>query len=307
MRRICSVFLAVAAVAVGSAAGLAPASAGEPPAEPPTPKIQVTDPGSQPRRALRLRATEGQQYRTLLTLRLGLEQEINGETMTAPIPPIRYELGVSVTDVSRNRVTSTFSIEALEAVDDGSVDPSVLEQIADELEPLAELEGEFTVNGRGAVVEADLDIPSDLDAAARASLEQFAQQLSTASIPLPRARVGLGATWTGTTSVRAGGIDSKLVYTYELVELDGDAYGVAIEYEQTAEPQDVELPGVADDIDARLEEFDVSGSGEMTGDLTSPFATSGTITASGDQVLTGEGDVVNQTLEFEVTIESGPE
>jgi len=291
---------------VGTTALIDPAAGGEPP---PTPEVEVTDVGTAPRRLLRLDMAKGDEFTTSFTLRVGLEQEVEGETRTAPIPPIRYDLASSVTKVNDvGRVTYTFTVEELEAVDDGTVEPSVLDQVADELEPLAGLEGEVTVTARGGLVAADIEIPSDLDAAVRASLQQFSQQISSLTIPYPRDRVGVGATWTATTALEAGGIDSDLVYTYELREFDGNAYVVGVEYEQTAEPQDVDLPGVPDDAGVRLEEFDVSGSGEMRGELTSPLSTSGTLSAAGDQVFTADDEEgeLRQSLSIDLVVESRP-
>jgi hypothetical protein len=302
MRRA-PVLLTLLLVLVGTTALADPAAGGEPP----PPDVEVTDVGTAPRRLLRLDVSKGDEFTTSFTLRFGLEQEIEGETRAAPIPPIRYELASSVTKVNDvGRVTYTFTVEELEAVDDGTVEPSVLDRVADELEDLAGLEGEVTVTARGVLVESDIEIPSGLDAAVRASLQQLSQQLSSLTIPYPRDRVGVGATWTATTALEAGGIDTDLVYSYELREFDGNAYVVGVGYEQTAEPQDVDLPGVPDDAGVRLEEFDVSGSGEMSGELTSPLSTSGTLSAAGDQVFTAddEAEELRQSLSIDLVIES---
>src|SRR5680860_1050928 len=107
------VLLSLLLLFVGTTALIDPAAAGEPP---PTPEVEVTDVGTGPRRLLRLDVTKGDEFDVSLTFRIGLDQEAEGETVSAPIPPIRYDLACSVTKVNDvGRVTYTFTVEELEA------------------------------------------------------------------------------------------------------------------------------------------------------------------------------------------------
>jgi hypothetical protein len=137
-------------------------------------------------------------------------------------------------------------------------------------------------------------------------MEQLSQQLASNTIPFPRPQVGVGAAWAATVKLDAGGIESEIVTRYELVELTGSRYVLDTSYEQTADPQDVDLPGAPRSADVTLEESDISGSGRLTGDL-NLIGGSGTITAAGQQVLTveagGESDEIRQSLSIEVEVD----
>lgn len=117
----------------------------------------------------------------------------------------------------------------------------------------------------------------------------------------------MGARWTVTTSLTVFGIDTQIVYEYELRELDGDRLVIDAAYEQTAEPQKVDLPGVPSGTDVRISSFAINGSGTITADLTSLVPITSMISASGDQVFTiedrGEEQELSQTVTLDVTAE----
>lgn len=157
------------------------------------------------------------------------------------------------------------------------------------------------------MLEADLDIPEDLDPTVEMLVDQLSQQVSNLSTPYPREALGVGARWTVTTSLTVFGIDTQIVYEYELRELDGDRLVIDAAYEQTAEPQKVDLPGVPSGTDVRISSFAINGSGTITADLTSLVPITSMISASGDQVFTiedrGEEQELSQTVTLDVTAE----
>ena len=65
--------------------------------------------------------------------------------------------------------------------------------------------------------------------------------------------------------------------TYELKELAGTRYVVAVGYEQTASSQEADSDGAPENAVVTVEEYLVTGAGDLTGDLAEILPASSTM------------------------------
>lgn len=141
MRRLALILISVTALVPAAAASARTvATGGE---KPPKPKIEVLDPGEEPRTKLRVDVAEGDEIALSLTLGTAIDQEIDGQSVPATaIPPIRQNIVIRVTDVTgRGRIAYEFEIEELEVVDSEDADPDVVDALEEELASLAGIAG----------------------------------------------------------------------------------------------------------------------------------------------------------------------
>ncbi len=273
--------------------------------------ITLEDPGAEPRQALRFQLEEGDASEAIMTMAMSTTMEADGEPLPGgDIPPIQITIRSEVTEVDdeAETITTRFSYADADIVDDGTVDPQMAEAMRQGLSVLDELSGTATINSRGEPVSSEFDIPDDLDPTSRQMLEQVSQQVDTLTVPLPEEEVGVGAIWRAETTSDIGGIETVLGVTYELKELDGTRYVLAVDYEQTASSQEADFEGAPEDAVVTVEEYLVTGAGDLTGDLAEILPASSTMVAGGDVVMHLEDDTesmeLRQRLDFDIRLES---
>lgn len=273
--------------------------------------ITLEDPGAEPRQALRLQLEEGDASEAIMTMAMSTTMEADGEPMPGgDIPPIQITIRSEVTEVDdeAETITTRFSYADADIVDDGTVDPQTAQAMREGLSVLDQLSGTATINSRGEPVTSEFDIPDDLDPTSLQMLEQVSQQVETLTVPLPEEEVGVGAIWRAATTSDLGGIETVLVVTYELKELDGTRYVLAVDYEQTASSQEADFEGAPEDAVVTVEEYLVTGAGEIIGDLRELLPASSTMAAGGDVVMHLADDTesmeLRQRLDFDIRLES---
>lgn len=297
----------------GAAATTTTASPGTTTTAPPAEEAAITveDPGAEPRQALRLQLREGDASEATMTMTMSTSMEANGQPVPAgAIPPIQITIRSEVVEIDdeAGTISTRFSYPRADIVDDGPVDPQTAQAMRSGLSVLEGLSGTATLTPRGKSVSSEFDVPDDVDPNSRQMLEQVSQQVETLTVPLPEEEVGVGAIWRVETSSSLGGIETVLQITYELRELEGTRYVLGVTYEQTAPPQEAELDGAPAGAVATVQEYLVTGGGEISGDLAQILPASSTMAAGGDVVLQlddgSERVELRQRLDFDIGLES---
>ncbi|MEO7836642.1 MAG: hypothetical protein ABIS21_03245 [Acidimicrobiales bacterium] len=277
------------------------------------PLVTLTEPGAEPRKRLRLALVEGSTLRAALTLKFGIELEADGKALpSTAVPALRVDLSATVAEVMDNGDARVgFAYERIEVVDDGTAAKEVIEQIrASGIDKLADVKGETTINPRGVAVDGSIDLPKDLPPALEQVVNQLSQQTGSLTVAFPEEAVGQGARWSATTDVDAGGIRAKLVLTYVLRELAGDGYVLDVSYDQSAGRQDADFPGLPAGTKVELQDLQLNGKGEITGNVASVFPIRSTLSAAGTAKLnvaseTEKGKLL-QRLAIDVMFETLP-
>ena len=134
------------------------------------------------------------------------------------------------------------------------------------LQPLTGMTGNLQLTDTGRLIDAHLDLPSDLDPTLRTMMGSVESQLQNLTIPFPDAAVGVGATWTATAEPELNGIEMRTVTHYELLERTSNGVVLSLRLEQTAPEQDADLPGMPAGSSAHVERMEMDGTGRLVYD-----------------------------------------
>jgi hypothetical protein len=77
---------------------------------------------------------------------------------------------------------------------------------------------------------------------------------------LPEDAVGEGARWRATTRLELAGIEVRETYTYTLARRDETGVELGVKHVQKARRGPADLPGIPDDVDVTITDYDVRGS-----------------------------------------------
>jgi Family of unknown function (DUF6263) len=296
--------LLVALVVMGAVASLGAVDAEARKAQAPSPpQVEVLDPGSAPREALRIAPAVGTSESVTMTMRLDIEQS-GVSDVSVNAPPIRAAISASIAGVTPSgdfQVPFTYpSFEVLKRKGSSAAERN---RIASALEPFDGVSGQLTLTPQGAVVDSTLDIPDDADADAAQLLRQLRDQFRDLSVPLPEEPIGVGGRWRSTTQLTANGIRARQTNEYRLKNRTGTSLELDVRGSQTARRQTVEAPG---GVTLRLERYKTTIRGSTTADLSRVLPVAGQVRGSGDQTFDvrtgGESGELTQHIDVRVTL-----
>lgn len=286
-----------------SEASSVPTPEGSSPASPSPPTdnvvVELVDPGAEPRHEMRFDPEVGTSTTVEMRMTMAMESTVDGQAApSVEIPPMVMGMTLTVDEVDPERLWLSYTYDrvSLDGPDPGGV--------ADVLASMEGLAGTITTTRRGAYLEGDLTAPPGIDPTVATMLDQFEQQMSSLTVPLPQEAVGVGAVWEATTGFEVNGVSTVNTMTYELRARDGDAYELGTEIDQQI------LPATTQNGDATLEilEGANSGAGTMTGTLRLPMATRAHSEIAGSMLLEvargGQTMQVEQSQQVEVEITS---
>jgi hypothetical protein len=250
------------------------------------PTVEVIDPGDEPRAPLRYVLTPA----TSTTSTQSIDQFIrqvgeDGFGNSNRAPTIDLGLRLDVLDVQPDGTARiTFAFTSVEADGNGSAaSEAQARAIESALADITEMTGETTITNRGVQLSGSLQIPEGFPDNVKALLEQFENQVASATPALPEEAVGVGARWRATTELTLGGITSQQRYEYTVESIDGGTAELSVKLLQTAKPQDFDPPGAPAGAEYRLLSLRTKGKGSVTLDPTAPIPPSAEIAAKGKQ------------------------
>jgi len=237
--------------------------------EPPVASSQppeLLDPGEAPLQELRVAYTEGDEAEVTFTSDLAVTQESEGRTQRLDSPPIRQSLTYTVGAVTDDGAELTIHIDAIEAVGKGTdLTDEELEGLDDELAPLVGLEATAVATPLGEIEDLVFDAPADLGKPLTTQLDALEEQLPAMGPALPSEPVGVGASWRTTSTTDVGGAEVQTVSTITVTAIADGTIEYTAAVRTSAEPQDLDLSGLADGTTARLVSSDLQGT--TTGSL----------------------------------------
>lgn len=263
-----------------AASAPAPAASGSaPPAASPKPKtskivggastrVELIEPGAEPRVALRYQYAEGRKERARLVSGSGLSMEIAGQKLELPaMPDLEMTATIEILELLGNgSARRRIAIDRVE-LSKGGLDPSMRGDVESALASLKGLKGRDVIDSRGFIHELRLE-RAKADPQLRQFLESMQQALGQMGAPFPEEPVGKGARWRIDTKVTQQGIDLRQTANYTLVELDGNKGRAKITLTQSAPAGAVNPPGLPPGVQAELLSLDSKGAGELAFDLT---------------------------------------
>ena len=257
---------------------------------------ELLDAGAEPRQALRVAYTEGQEATVTLTSDLQVEQRSEGRTQRLDSPPIVQTLAYRVGTVTDDGAQLTVEITDVAVKAKGTGLDDEVARLQDELDPLVGLQTTATATPLGEVRDVAFDVPDGLGAAATAQIEALDGQIEALGPSLPVEPVGVGARWRTSVASPAGGVRTTLASTVTLTGVDADGVAYTSDLTGTAAPQDLQLAGLPDGTTARLESSKLTGRATGTMRLDGVGLTFRT-TISGTQQLALTDDTGSTSLE----------
>ncbi|MBK6576873.1 MAG: hypothetical protein IPG17_11860 [Sandaracinaceae bacterium] len=226
--------------------------------------VQLLDPGSEPRVALRyatpLGAREAVMLTTRASTRVGMMGFGGGQSTPLPGTRVLVEVG-PIADAGADRLMVPFRFTAVDALPTEGVSAEEVTRTQRELQPLVGLEGFQLIDRQGVGTGVDLVIPPGTSPALAEQLQQLRRGLRDMFAPFPSEPVGLGAVWEVRTPVQSHGVAAEQITTYRLRARAGDEIGLDVQIAQTAPAQ--ALPDPQPGLRARLESLATTGSGTM--------------------------------------------
>ena len=236
---------------------------------PPGVVIKLIDPGSEPRKALRLHPKPGEKQTCQMIMKMAMAMKMmETNNLEIKLPPVAITMEASVKSVSADGDIAYTSTTTDATV--GSDEPGVMPQVAEAMKAsLANIKG-LTANGvissRGFNKGTDMKIPAGGDPQVRQVMDQMKDSFSKLSAPLPDEPIGPGAKWEVKMPLKSGGITMEQSATYQLVSLENDKVVLKTTLAQRAAPQKVENPSMPG-LKMDLSRLSGTGTGESTFDL----------------------------------------
>lgn len=219
-------------------------------------KVEVISRGAEPHAVVEYTLTEGQRQTATMTMRMSMAMTGGGQDFQVAIPAMVMDLALEVLEATDDRyvIRTDFVGVRLEAATPEQ------EQMAagmrGALDAMTGMSGTMTMSRQGEVIDFEMDIPDDIPAEMRTTIEQMNSGVEQMAAPFPPAGVGVGAKWRVPQTMETGQIKMEMVAEYHLVKLDGDTAELEYTYTQSAPQQTMQ--------GAELLELSGSGTGTVT-------------------------------------------
>jgi hypothetical protein len=224
------------------------------------PKVEVQAAGDEPLRSLRLHPAAGTRETLELSIGLRMAMRNGAQAMPAiPVPVTKTRLRAEIQAVDADGVmTVRHAADAVEVIPAPDTPPAVLQQVRANVEPLAGYRATMRMDGRGAVLGGEVELPRELPPMVRQTMQQMTESLGQLSAPLPAEALGPGARWSSIHEVRQNGMKLRQTGRYTLVSLEGEHATIEATIVQELLDPNVSAPGMMG-VTARVGEFSSSG------------------------------------------------
>jgi hypothetical protein len=261
---------AVPSVSASSAPVASASGASKAGSEAPGPKLELLDPGREPRSALRYKFKSGVTERVKLINGTTLALEVSGQKVpSAQMPDVELVAALKVLGVDPDgKARRELNVERVGLAETGTLDPSLREQLTGALDLIKELKARDQIDARGRLEVVKLSAGKKSNAMLAQLLEQMQQSFAQMGAPFPEEPIGIGARWTVSTLILQQGMRVNQVATYELTELGAGKGKTHIKLTQLAPRGPVKPPGLPMDVRAELLGMSAKGAGDMSFDLT---------------------------------------
>jgi hypothetical protein len=260
-----------------------------PTVQPTTPTIQpqqieLLNAGAEPRRELKFRPIANSQQN--ITMTMGMSMDILVADTPEPktsIPTMMIDVKSAIRRVDSNGdIHSRFTYGDVKAIADRDTPPAMLATMQKQLQNLKGIKIEMVISNSGTLISKNLILPKGIDSTVKQTLLQFDRSIDRIAVKLPTEKVGLGAKWRVNDSLQIDGLRLNQSSTYEIVDISETEMKIRTQVTQSAPPQDLPIPGVSSDIQAKLTSLASTGNGIATIRFNSLLPTGGKFSMSTD-------------------------
>ncbi len=227
-------------------------------------KIELLNPGAEPRRELKFRPAANSKQSMTMTMGMSMDMSMGESPLPkTPIPKmvIKMDLNVQKVDPSGD-IYYNFAYSDIKTIAEKDTPPAMLAAMQKSLKSLIGIQGNIVIDSSGLVKSKNLILPKTIDPTLKQTLEQFDKSIDQISTQLPRGMLGVGAKWQVNDALQSGGIKFNQSSIYEIVEMNDLGMTVQSKINQSALPQDLKLPNVGKEVKAKLTSLNSTGEGQ---------------------------------------------
>jgi hypothetical protein len=228
-----------------------------------TSKLELLNPGVEPRRELRFRPVVNSKQ--TMTMTMGMSMGMSMGEMTMPkmaLPKVVLKIDLNVTAVDPSGdIHYTFAYSDIKAIADKDTPPESLAAMQKSFKSLVGYKGDLVVTSMGKLKSKNMSIPKNVDPMLKKTLEQLSKSMEQVSTPLPMQMLGVGAKWQVTNSVKVSNIQMNQSATYEVLKMDDRGISIRTKINQSAPSQNFQVPGLDPKAKIKLNSLISTGEG----------------------------------------------
>lgn len=270
-----------------------------------SPKINLLDVGKGLKKTIRFQVKKGATQQVFMTMRTAMVMSLNGQTFPSPKMPVqRMTLSVVVTDVKPNGDTlSTFEFKAVELEETEGLPAGLLTRVEQQIQPIIGLKGEVEMTSRGINKRVQVHLPENVPLGFEVLIGSIRQCLMQASSAMPEEAVGVGGKWDVIQTLTVNNMTVTQTLTQEIVGFEGPNVKLKTAIAQSAEPQDVQLPGLPPGSKAQLLALESAGNGETLVSTSSIMPNHAKMKGTTKTKIEVNAGGQSQTMDMEMTME----
>ena len=238
--------------------------------------VKLLDAGAQPRKALRYKFQAGRSETMVMVMKTSMAMEMGDQKQPeTKIPTTQMAMTIESKEVSPGGdMRYEFKMDKVDVLADPGANPMMVNAIKQSLNSLVGMSGWATVTPRGFTTDAEIKMPDGIDPLTEQAMDNTKQSMKQMSAPLPAEPVGKGARWRVIMPLETNGMKIMQTAAYELLEVQGDKVKFDVEITQSAESQEMNMPGTPPGTKMSLESLTTSGKGTVELQMTDLVPTS---------------------------------
>jgi hypothetical protein len=232
-------------------------------------RLELLDPGAEPRAPLRYKFRVGQPEKMIMDMQMDMTMNPPGQNkISIVMPTMQFTSTIEPKSVTpEGDLDYTFTTDKADLLDDRPLPAEVRNKVASELKLIIGLKGEGVVTSRGLTKRAEYDIPPGVSPQVAQMIENMKQSLRQIATPFPLEPVGIGARWKTTSTIKSKVFNFVQIATFSLVSLKGNHATLQVQIEQRAPAQVVKMDGVPADVKTSLDSYQGRGAARPVLDL----------------------------------------
>jgi hypothetical protein len=229
-----------------------------------TSKLEVLNAGVEPRRELRFRPAVNSKQTMMMSMGMSMGMTMGEITMPKmSLPTVKLKIDLNVTSVDRSGdIHYTFAYSDIQAIADKDTPPESLAAMQQSFKSLVGYKGNIVVTNMGKLKSQNMSMPKNVDPVLKKTLEQLSKSMEQVSTPLPMQMLGVGAKWQVTNSVKVSNIQMSQSASYEVVKMDDRGMTIQTKINQSAPPQNFQVPGMDAKTKVKLNSLTSTGEGK---------------------------------------------
>jgi hypothetical protein len=231
------------------------------------PDIKLLEPGSEPRKVLRLHPKPGDKQSVTLTLVMAMGIKAGETENPMKMPPMTMTMDSTVKDVSpEGDIAYEIVMGEAKVAEDSDAMPQLVTAMKAALGGAKGVKGAGVMSAQGVPKSNELDVPTGADAQLRQVMDQTKDSFKNLSAPLPQEAVGQGARWEAKQTIKSQGMTINQTITFQIASIEGDRVTATSTITQSAPNQKIQNPAMQG-MKLDLTKMAGTGKGNITFDL----------------------------------------